>query len=190
MHSRTVWPTIIKVSFAKVSPTSASVLIEISHSLKFDYIMNLDGSVGKLIIMLILFFGAAFLAEVVGSVAGFGSSTIFLPLALLFVDFKTALVLVAVFHFFGNIGRMGFFRQGLDRKILVRFGVPSVFFTLVGAQLVSIVSQDLLKSVLGIFLIGYSLMANYSPSISFNFCSISFSSIFSFSIEVLWVSDS
>jgi hypothetical protein len=40
----------------------------------------------------------------IGTMAGFGSSTIFLPLALFFVDFKTAIVLVAIFHLFGNIG--------------------------------------------------------------------------------------
>jgi hypothetical protein len=34
---------------------------------------------------------------------GFASSTIYLPLASYLLDFKTALVLVAIFHFFGNI---------------------------------------------------------------------------------------
>ena len=58
----------------------------------------------------ILFFLSAFVAEIIGTMAGFGSSTIFLPLALFFVDFKTAIVLVAIFHLFGNIGRISFFR--------------------------------------------------------------------------------
>jgi hypothetical protein len=61
----------------------------------------------------IIFFVVGFFS-VVGTMAGFGSSTIFLPLASCFVDFKTALVLVAIFHFFGNIGRITFFRHGLD----------------------------------------------------------------------------
>ncbi len=55
------------------------------------------------------------MAELIGTMAGFGSSTIFLPLALFFVDFKTAIVLVVIFHLFGNIGRIIFFRQGFDR---------------------------------------------------------------------------
>jgi uncharacterized membrane protein YfcA len=38
----------------------------------------------------ILFFIVAFISEVIGAIAGFGSSTIFLPLALFFVDFQTA----------------------------------------------------------------------------------------------------
>lgn len=52
----------------------------------------------------ILLFLSAFVAEIIGTMAGFGSSTILLPLALFFVDFKIAIVLVAIFHLFGNIG--------------------------------------------------------------------------------------
>jgi uncharacterized membrane protein YfcA len=49
-----------------------------------------------------LFFVVAFVSEAIGAIAGFGSSTIFLPLALFFVDFETALILVAISHTFGN----------------------------------------------------------------------------------------
>ena len=108
--------------------------------------------------MELLFFLAAFFAEIIGTIAGFGSSTIFLPLSLLFFDFKTALVLVALFHIFGNIGRITFFRYGLDKNTLLRFGLPSIIFTLMGALLVSFVSQLLLKGVLGAFLIAYALL--------------------------------
>ena len=108
--------------------------------------------------MEILFFLAAFISEIVGTIAGFGSSTVFLPLAILFVDFKTALTLVALFHIFGNLGRVGFFRHGLDKNMLIRFGLPSVALTLLGALLVSVISQNLLKGLLGIFLVCYSMM--------------------------------
>lgn len=104
----------------------------------------------------ILFFASAFLAEVAGTIAGFGSSTIFLPLALLFFDFRTALVLVAFFHIVGNIGRISFFKKGLDKGLLLRFGLPSVLLTLVGALLVSFIPQEALKGVLGVFLITYA----------------------------------
>ena len=70
----------------------------------------------------IVFFLLGFISEVVGTMAGFGSSTIFLPLSSYFVDFKTALALVAIFHLFGNISRLAFFRQGLDKRVLLLFG--------------------------------------------------------------------
>ena len=66
-----------------------------------------------------------FSSEVIGTMAGFGSSTIYLPLASYFVDFRTALVLVAIFHLFGNVGRITFFRHGLDNRVLLVFGLPS-----------------------------------------------------------------
>lgn len=106
--------------------------------------------------MTILFFLSAYLAEIIGTVAGFGSSTIFLPLALVFLDFKTALVLVAFFHIVGNIGRISFFRHGLDKRLILTFGIPSVILTFIGASLVSLISQDVLKGILGLFLVGYA----------------------------------
>lgn len=115
--------------------------------------------------MEILFFFSAFFAEVMGTVAGFGSSTIFLPLALLFFDFKTALILVAMFHIFGNMGRIGFFRHGLDKRTILIFGIPSIILTLIGALLVNYVPQDLLKGILGIFLAIYAVLFLYKDGL-------------------------
>src|ERR687897_2500954 len=106
----------------------------------------------------ILFFVVAFISEVIGAIAGFGSSTIFLPLALFFVDFETALTLVAISHTFGNLGRINFFRHGLDKKTITTFGIPSILFSFLGASLVGILSQDVLKIILGIFLIIISVL--------------------------------
>lgn len=108
-----------------------------------------------------------FFSEVVGTMAGFGSSTIFLPLASYFVDFKTALVLVAIFHLFGNIGRITFFRHGIDKRVVLFFGVPSFLLSLLGATLVGGLSQELLKLILGIFLISLSVTFLSRPKLSF-----------------------
>src|SRR3989338_6124923 len=115
----------------------------------------------------LLFLAAAFLAEIIGTMAGFGSSTVFLPLALFFVEFKTALVLVALLHIFGNIGRLAFFRHGLDRRLLLVFGVPSVLLALAGALLVSYVPQELLKLALGAFLAAFAFSSLVLKKISF-----------------------
>lgn len=115
--------------------------------------------------MTILFFLSAFIAEIIGTIAGFGSSTIFFPLALFFYDFRTALVLVALFHIFGNLGRIGFFRHGLDKRLIIIFGIPSVLLTLLGALLVSYISQDLLKGILGIFLALYAAISLWKENL-------------------------
>jgi uncharacterized membrane protein YfcA len=109
--------------------------------------------------MELLFFVLAIVSEVLGTIAGFGSSTIFLPLALLFFDFQTALILVAIFHIFGNLARLNFFKSGLDRKLLLRFGLPSVALTILGALLVNQLPQEILKGILGLFLFLFGIFS-------------------------------
>lgn len=109
--------------------------------------------------MELLLFSSAFISEILGTIAGFGSSTVFLPLALLFLDFKTALVLVAFFHVFGSFARTGLFRKGLDMKLLLHFGGPSILASVVGAIFVSSISQVTLKGILGLFLVLYSIFS-------------------------------
>jgi len=50
-----------------------------------------------------LFLLAAYVAAVIATVAGFGSSTILIPVAIFFMDLKTAVFLVACFHLFNNL---------------------------------------------------------------------------------------
>src|ERR671913_313315 len=114
----------------------------------------------------ILFFISALIAEIIGTMAGFGSSTIFLPLALVFVvDFKTAIILVAIFHLFGNLSRIIFFRQGFDKRMILQFGVPSVLLSLLGAFLIGVLPQPILKLILGIFLITTSASFLIKPGL-------------------------
>jgi uncharacterized membrane protein YfcA len=115
----------------------------------------------------IAFIIIGFFSEIVGTMAGFGSSTIYLPLASYFLDFQTALVLVAIFHFFGNISRIAFFRHSLDKKVLLLFGIPSFVLSLLGATLVGNLSQTLLKFMLGIFMIVISTMFLLRPKLAF-----------------------
>ena len=116
----------------------------------------------------LLFFLAAFISIIVGTVAGFGTSTIFLPIALFFVDFKTALVLVAISHLSGNIGATTFFRHGMDKKLLLIFGVPSVLLTIIGAYLVVYVPQKILIVALGFFLFLFSIIFLLRPKFRVN----------------------
>jgi uncharacterized membrane protein YfcA len=115
----------------------------------------------------IIFIIIGFFSEIVGTMAGFGSSTIYLPLASYLLDFKTALVLVAIFHFFGNISRIAFFRHALDKKVLLLFGIPSFVLSLIGASLVGELPQTFLKFILGIFLIAVSIMFLLRPKLAF-----------------------
>jgi uncharacterized membrane protein YfcA len=114
--------------------------------------------------LILLFFITAFLTVVIGTVAGFGTSTIFLPIALSFVDFKTALVLVAITHLSGNLGATTFFRHGLDKRLISLFGVPSIILTVIGAYLVVYISQNILEILLGISLLVFSIYSLVRPN--------------------------
>lgn len=107
----------------------------------------------------VLFFVSAFVSALVGTAVGFGSSTVFMPLALFFLDFRTALVLVALSHIFSNASRLVFFHRGVDRRMLVLLGAPSLLATVAGAALVAHVSQSLFKLLLGVFLVVFSLFS-------------------------------
>lgn len=117
--------------------------------------------------MALLFILCAYFAEIVGTMAGFGSSTIFLPLALIFVDFRLALVMVAITHISGNAGRITFFRSVLDKKLIIIFGIPSIILTLLGSYLVNYTSQELLKLFLGISLMIFGLLSLYKSNLQF-----------------------
>jgi uncharacterized membrane protein YfcA len=110
-----------------------------------------------------VFFVIAFVSEIIGAVAGFGSSTIFLPLALILIDFKTALILVAIPILFGNLGRIGFFRHGLDTTMIITFGIPSLLLSFIVDEL----SQESLKTILGIFLVIISVLFLLRPGLKF-----------------------
>ena len=114
-----------------------------------------------------IFFMAGFLAVVIGTLAGFGSSTVFLPVALFFLDFPTALVLTAILHISGNIGKLTFFRKGINKKLLFVFGAPSVLLTFLGAHLVKVTSPELLKFILGIFLLFFVIWKFSKPDFKF-----------------------
>ncbi|EKF85721.1 sulfite exporter TauE/SafE family protein [Methanobacterium formicicum] len=116
------------------------------------------------LVILLLFLFAAFISIVIGTVAGFGTSTIFLPIALIFVDFKSALVLVAITHLSGSIGATTFFRHGLDKRLILLFGIPSVILTVLGAYIVIYIPQNILTTFLGIFLLLFSIYSLKHPN--------------------------
>lgn len=113
--------------------------------------------------MIIWFFVSGFIATIVGTIAGFGVATILLPVALLFFDFKTALVLVALIHLFGSLSRISFFKSGIDWKKAAFFGVPGLITSIAGAALVTFANQALLQLLLGIFLATYAIFAFLEP---------------------------
>ena len=106
----------------------------------------------------ILFLVLTFIAEVIGTIGGFGSSVFFVPIANIYFDFHTVLGLTAVFHVASNLSKIALFRKGIDRNLIINIGVPSVVFVVIGGVLSKWIQPLLLELFLGVFLIILSLL--------------------------------
>ncbi|MEZ4777780.1 MAG: sulfite exporter TauE/SafE family protein [Flavobacteriaceae bacterium] len=100
----------------------------------------------------------ALLAEIIGTIGGFGSSVFFVPIGNFYFDFYSVLGLTAVFHLSSNLSKIFLFKKGLNKFLLLYIGIPSVIFVILGGYLSKIVKSDYLEVVLGIFLIALALL--------------------------------
>ncbi|WP_297517192.1 sulfite exporter TauE/SafE family protein [Flavobacterium sp.] len=103
------------------------------------------------------------LAEIVGTIGGFGSSVFFVPIANFYFDFHHVLGLTAVLHLASNITKIVLFRKGFNRNLLLTMGIPSVLFVLIGGLLTPHMSSQILELILGIFLTLFSLFFIIEP---------------------------
>lgn len=103
----------------------------------------------------------AFIAEILGTVGGFGSSLFFVPIAGYFLDFHSVLGITALFHLTSNISKIALFRNGFDKKLLLTVGIPAVLFVIVGAYFSKMFESSFLEIGLAIFLIVLSAIFLY-----------------------------
>jgi uncharacterized membrane protein YfcA len=105
-----------------------------------------------------LFLLFSLIAEILGTVGGFGSSVFFVPIASFYLDFHSVLGITAIFHLSSNISKIALFRKGIDKKLLITFGVPAVLFVFVGSLATNYIDATFLEIVLFVFLIIISLV--------------------------------
>lgn len=83
----------------------------------------------------VLFLLIAFVSEVIGTVAGFGSSVFFVPLAGMLFGFHEVLALTSILHVFSNVAKLVLFRQHVQLRLLLLLGLPSICFVILGAYI-------------------------------------------------------
>ena len=103
------------------------------------------------------------LASLVGTITGFGLSTIMIPGMLLFYPLPMTLLFVGIIHLFGDIWKVILFRKGINWKIVLWFGIPGILLSYIGASLSLQVPEIFLKRSLGVFLLLYVLYINKNP---------------------------
>lgn len=107
----------------------------------------------------VFFVVAGFLSEILGTLSGFGSSTFFVPIAQMLESFHLVLVLTALLHSFGNLSRIYYFRDYLQKDLFIKYATPSILLSGLGALLTSFVPTSLLIRLLGVALILISSLA-------------------------------
>ena len=98
----------------------------------------------------------ALLAEIAGTVGGFGSSVFFVPVANFYFDFQSVLGITALFHLASNVSKLGMFRGGIDTGLLLKLGLPSVLFAVLGGLASAWLVTRWLEAMLALFLLGVS----------------------------------
>lgn len=104
-----------------------------------------------------IFLVLALVAEIIGTVGGFGSSVFFVPLGNFYFDFYSVLGLTAIFHLSSNLSKIVLFKKGLNKKLLIYIGIPSILFVIVGGMTSKLLDTYFLEIFLGLFLVGMSL---------------------------------
>jgi uncharacterized membrane protein YfcA len=106
---------------------------------------------------LFLFIFLALMAEVLGTIGGFGSFLFFVPIAGFFLDFHSVLGITALFHIASNLTKITLFRKGFNKRLLLTIGIPATVFVIVGAFLSRFLNTKTLQLLLAGSLIILSL---------------------------------
>lgn len=105
-----------------------------------------------------IFLVLAFIAEVLGTIGGFGSSVFFVPIANFYFSYESVLGLTAVYHLSSNLSKILLFKKGIDKQLLINIGIPSIILVVLGSMLSKVFNSHYLEFFLGVFLIILSLV--------------------------------
>lgn len=94
-------------------------------------------------------------ASSVGTTTGFGTSTILVPFLSLRYPFPETLLFAGVIHWFGDLWKMLFFKQGVRWKLVLLFAIPGVATAFLAARLPVAIPESWMQRSLGGFLIAY-----------------------------------
>jgi len=99
----------------------------------------------------------SFFAGIVGTVTGFGTATIMVPVLLLSYSLPETLLLSGVVHWFGNFWKVSLFWEGVRWRLILLFALPGVLCTWIGASLIFVIPEEVFLRTLGLLLIIYTM---------------------------------
>ncbi|MGB3528524.1 MAG: TSUP family transporter [Saprospiraceae bacterium] len=95
-------------------------------------------SIYKAVLLALVCFGASILTFY----SGFGLGTILLVVFALWFPIEQAIVMTAIVHFINNLFKLFLTHKNIDKKILLKFGLPSIIGALGGAFLLTRMTDD------------------------------------------------
>lgn len=106
---------------------------------------------------ILLFLTLALIAEIIGTISGFGSSILFVPLAAFFFDFSSVLAITAAFHVASNLFKIALFREGINKNIAYRLGIPAIIAVVLGAFFSKLIPLKELELIMNIFILALAI---------------------------------
>lgn len=97
------------------------------------------------------------IAATIGTITGFGTSTIMIPVLVIFFPPVEAILLVAIIHWFGNVWKIALFRRGFNLRLIALFGLSGLVTSYFGAFASLGSNEQILLRLLGVFLAGYAV---------------------------------
>ena len=116
---------------------------------------------------IVIFYILAYVSEIIGTIGGFGSSVFLIPLAGFFFDFHTVLAITGILHVFSNSSKLWLFHKGINKRLLILIGVPSIIFVIIGSYLSAFLFLKYAELILGVFLIAFSVLFYIKPNFKF-----------------------
>lgn len=105
-------------------------------------------------------------SSAIGTITGFGTSTIMVPILALFFPPVTAIFLVTIIHWFGDLWKVILFKKGFNVRLVVILGISGAIAGYGGATLSLAINPAILLRALGIFLALYAFFLLLRPSFS------------------------
>lgn len=103
-------------------------------------------------------------ASFFGSLSGFGTATIMIPILSLFLPLPQVLFFVAIIHFVTNIWKLILFGRHMRLQLVVYFGLVGIATSYAGARFALRQPPERLLPLLGAFLILYVLFIFVKPT--------------------------
>ncbi|MDA0772814.1 MAG: sulfite exporter TauE/SafE family protein [Cyanobacteria bacterium] len=118
-----------------------------------------------------MIFSLIFIASLLGTITGFGTSTIMMPVLMFYYPTAEVLFFVSIIHWFNALWRLILFRKGFDLKLVMSFGLVGMIAAYFGAKTFFVVDEVLIKKSIAVFLFAYAIFLGLNPKfkISFNY---------------------